>query len=80
MIEVTVEFYSGFQADETPRALLIDGRRLLVRSVIRREIVGSVMSQGGYHRTFVVELEDGSIWHLREAPEIPAGWIAEGNL
>ena len=64
----TVEFYSGIRVDETPRSISVGDRRLVVSRVIREYKIGCLLSQGGYHRMFIVEAEDGTLWEIREAP------------
>lgn len=77
MTEVRVEFYCGSRADETPRALVIDGRRLPVKRVMERRNIGGGRAGEAAQRTFVVEAEDGSVWNINEAPEAMGGWVVE---
>jgi hypothetical protein len=70
----TVEFYSGRHVDETPRSILIGERRLAVSRVIREYKLGCNLPEGGYHRIFIVEAEDGTLWQIREAPQLKSGW------
>lgn len=77
MVADRIQFYSGTRGDETPRAILVGRNRYPIKRIIRSESVGNSMSEGGYHRVFLVETEDGSVWKIREAPEMESGWIAE---
>ncbi|HDH58231.1 MAG TPA: hypothetical protein ENF16_06440 [Bacteroidetes bacterium] len=69
-----VEFYSGGSRDDKPTALIINGRRLQIRRIIREGRIGSPIPEGGYHRIFIVEDEDGNTWNIREAPYEACGW------
>ena len=73
-ITTKVEFYSGFRVDETPRSMLIGERCLAVSRVIREYEIGCHLSEGGTHRMFIVEAEDGTLWEIREAPQLKSGW------
>ena len=69
-----VEFYSGGSRDDKPTTLVIDGHRLRIRRIIREGRIGSPIPEGGYHRIFYVETEDGNTWTIREAPHEVYGW------
>ena len=57
-MKVRVECHAGFRADEEPRALEIDGRRLRVLGIARRwQDVGA--------RYFQIRAEDGHRYLLR---------------
>lgn len=71
---VSVEFYSGARREEKPIALRVHGQRILVSEVIREDKIGCPLPEGGYHRIFEVETEDGSVWKIREAPQNACGW------
>ena len=77
MVYHQIRFYSGGSSEETPRELTINDRRLMIRRVLSRQLIGSPVAGGRNQRRFVVELEDGSIWRLHEAEEAPSGWVAE---
>jgi len=77
MLYHQIRFYSGGSAEETPRELMMNGRRLLIRRILSRQLIGSPVAGGRNQRRFVVELEDGSIWRIYEAEEASSGWVAE---
>jgi len=56
--DAKVEFYAGQRGDETPRAVVIDGRRLEVRQVLdRRRTLDA--ATGSIRETWRCRLEDG---------------------
>lgn len=73
-IEAKVEFYSGGGRDEKPRTIVVDGRRIHVSRIIREYKFGSPIPQGGYHRIFIVETDNSTLWEIREAPQLEGGW------
>jgi len=77
MVNHQIRFYSGGSSEETPRELMMNGRCLMIRRILSRQLIGSPVAGGRNQRRFVVELEDGSIWRIREAEEAPSGWVAE---
>ncbi len=56
--DVIVEFYAGHKRDETPRAVVIGGRRFAVRQVLDR---GRILdaATGAIRETWRCLLEDG---------------------
>ena len=58
--DATVEFYAGHRGDETPRAVVIGGRRLEVRQVLDR---GRTLdaATGSVRETWRCRLEDGRV-------------------
>jgi hypothetical protein len=55
---LTVESYSGYRADETPRAFLIGNRRVTVVEMLDRWL-------GPDHRYFKLRGDDGDLYILR---------------
>jgi hypothetical protein len=55
---LTVECYSGYTADETPRAFVIGDRRVAVVEVLDRWL-------GPDHRYFKLRGDDGDLYILR---------------
>ncbi len=72
-----VEFYSGGRRDEKPIAFILEGKRVIIHSIIRVEKIGCPIPEGGYHKKIVVETEDGTIWEMQEEPSSPGGWIVQ---
>jgi hypothetical protein len=58
-IPIRVDCYSGYRADETPRALSWGGRRLAVLEVLDRWYQGEVDPQAPSADYFKVLTEDG---------------------
>jgi hypothetical protein len=66
---VEVRCYAGGRADETPRAVLLGGREVIVR-VERSWIEEPVGSSGtARRRLFQVRLEDGRRYRLAQEPD-----------
>jgi len=57
-MELEVECYSGYMAEETPRRLLLSRRRVEVVQVLDRWLAPD-------HRYFKIEGDDGGIYILR---------------
>jgi hypothetical protein len=57
-MDVKVDCYSGYRAEETPRRFELDGRRVEVVEVIDRWY-------GTDHRYFKVRGDDGAVYLLR---------------
>jgi hypothetical protein len=63
-LRIRVECYAGWQAEETPRAIVLgegEGRRLRVAEVLDRWLAPD-------HRYFKVRCEDGTTYMLRHDP------------
>lgn len=57
-MDVKVDCYAGYRAEETPRRFEIDGRRVEVVEIIDRWF-------GPNHRYFKVRGDDGAVYLLR---------------
>jgi len=55
---LAVEAYAGYKGEETPRAFILDGRRLEVREICQRWY-------GERHSFFRLEADDGHRYVLR---------------
>jgi len=74
--DAKVESYSGYQGEETPRALVLDGKRFEVASVLsrkraldsetglRREVWKCRLNDG---REVLVEKFDSGVWRVSPA-------------
>lgn len=60
-LRITVECYAGHQGEETPRAFILGGRRILVDEVIDRWLAPD-------HRYFKVKGADGHVYIIRHDP------------
>jgi hypothetical protein len=58
LLEIHVECYSGYMAEETPRRLLLGRRRVEVVEVLDRWLAPD-------HRYFKIEGDDGGVYILR---------------
>jgi len=56
--EAKVEFYAGYKGDETPRAIVLEGRRIKVLSVRARSRVLDAAT-GSVRETWRCRLDDG---------------------
>jgi hypothetical protein len=61
-MRVEVECYAGYRADETPRALRMGARRILVVEVVDRWL-------GPDHRYFKLRGDDGATYIVRHDTE-----------
>ena len=61
-MDVTVECYAGHRGEETPRAIVLDGRRVEVAEVLDRWLSPD-------HRYFKVAGGDGALYILRHDVE-----------
>jgi hypothetical protein len=57
-LQVRVECYAGHRGEETPRALVIGGRRIVVAEVLDRWLAPD-------HRYFKVKGDDGDVYIVR---------------
>lgn len=64
---VEVLWYAGGQADEVPRALVLDGRRVAVAEVVARWLAEIDAPGGSRQRGFRVRLEDGRVMTIVRA-------------
>jgi hypothetical protein len=60
--EILVSFYSGHRRSSYPRALVIDGKEVLVQSIIRHEITEDFASRQRKHVFFVRVREE--VWEI----------------
>jgi len=65
-VRIQVECYAGYRGEETPRALVIDERRVEVKRVLDRWLAPD-------HRYFKVLGSDGAVYILRH-DEASAEW------
>ena len=84
LLEIHVECYSGYMAEETPRRLLLGRRRVEVMEVLDRWLAPD-------HRYFKIEGDDGGVyilrhdvaahrWKLMPTPPRPAGAMGAGRM
>jgi hypothetical protein len=58
LLEVHVECYSGHRGEQTPRALILAGRRIVVEEVLDAWLAPD-------HRYFKLKVEDGDTYLVR---------------
>jgi len=68
LADARVEFYAGHRGDETPRAVIIAGRRLAVSRVLDRARVLDAAG-GGTRDTWRCRLEDGRMVTIELLPD-----------
>ncbi|GAB4390276.1 MAG: hypothetical protein Kow0025_21200 [Thermodesulfovibrionales bacterium] len=73
-IEVTA--YSGYRGEETPRAFVLEGRRVEVSEVIDARVEEDA-GGGPRRRVFRVKGSDGRVYRLYYS-EAEAAWFAGG--
>jgi hypothetical protein len=66
--KISVECYSGYRANESPRAFFFDGRRMNVLDVIGRWYEGGLKSDTPIMHFFKVRADDGMVYLLRYDP------------
>ncbi len=66
-MEIRVECYAGHRGEETPRALLFDGRRVEVTELLDQWLAPD-------HRYFKVKASDGALYIIRHDPRAGRCW------
>ena len=68
-IEIQVECYSGFKANERPSAFTFQGMRREILEILDRWYEGGVQSSRPVINYFKVKDADGNVYLLRYQPE-----------
>jgi len=79
MVERAVEVsaWSGYRGDESPRAFILDGRRIEVRKILEQWVEEDAATRGR-RRCFRVKGDDFRI-HILRCQEVDGVWLHEGG-
>jgi hypothetical protein len=78
-VPITVETYSGYKADETPRAFFHQGRRYLIEEVIDRWYQASADPTLASASYFKVRTTDGAVFIIKRDNESQTWSLQHGG-
>jgi hypothetical protein len=62
LLEIAVECYAGYRGEQTPRAIVLDDRRVAVAEILDQWLAAD-------HRYFKLRADDGHVYIVRQEVE-----------
>ena len=72
--EISVECYSGYKGEESPRAFIHQGKKFEISAITDRWFEGGMDPAGIQHNYFKVRTSDGDFFLLRHTPRFQS-WM-----